>query len=155
MVVKKELLSKGCENIPRVFDYKKCFEARSLVNTPPIFAIYVLGLMLNWLKEEGGVIEMNKRGQLQAKALYDVIDSSEIFKNRVAVKYRSCVNIPFEIEDKVLQAKFLQQAENHKLLGLRGHRSVGGVRVSLYNAMPKQGVINLLEFMREFELSHE
>jgi len=154
MIVKKELLSKGCENIPRVFDYKKCFETRSLVNTPPIFAIYVLGLMLNWLKKEGGVIEMNKRGQQQAKALYDVIDSSEIFKNKVAVKYRSCVNIPFEIEDKGLQAKFLQQAENHNLLGLRGHNSVGGVRVSLYNAIPKQGVINLLEFMREFELSH-
>ena len=154
MIVRNELLNKSCEKIPRVFDYKKCFDARSLVNTPPIFAIYVLGLMLNWLKEEGGVIEVNKRGQQRAKDLYEVIDSSEIFKNKVSVKNRSYVNVPFEIEDKNLQAKFLQQAENRKLLGLRGHSSVGGVRVSLYNAIPKQAVITLLEFMREFELNH-
>ncbi|MBT8123882.1 MAG: 3-phosphoserine/phosphohydroxythreonine transaminase [Gammaproteobacteria bacterium] len=153
MVIKKELLNNVCKNIPIVFDYKKCFESSSLVNTPPTFAIYVLSLVLKWLKDEGGVVESYKRRQQQAKSLYDVIDNSGIYENKVAVQARSKVNISFEIKDRALQAKFLQHAENHKLLGLRGHSSAGGVRVSLYNAMPKQGVINLLEFMRDFESS--
>lgn len=156
VIVKKELLDNVCGNVPRIFDYKKCFETRSLVNTPPTFAIYVLGLMLNWLKAEGGVAEIHKRGLQQAKALYDVIDTSEIYENKVKVKDRSKINIPFNVKDKSLQDKFLQQAESHQLqlLGLRGHKSVGGVRVSMYNAMPQRGVVKLLEFMRDFELSH-
>jgi len=153
VIVKKELLNNVCENVPRIFDYKKCFENRSLVNTPPTFAIYVLGLMLNWLKAEG-VAEIHKRGQQQAKALYDVIDASEIYENKVRVKDRSQINIPFKVKDKSLQDRFLQQAGSHQLLGLRGHKSVGGARVSMYNAMPHQGVVKLLEFMRDFEESH-
>ncbi len=151
MVVNKNLLNNGCKNIPRVFDYKKCFENKSLVNTAPTFAIYVLSLMLNWLKAEGGVAEIYKRGQINAKALYDVIDESQIYLNNVTIKDRSNVNIPFVIDDVALQARFLQQAEKRKLLGLRGHSSVGGVRVSLYNAMPQQGVQTLLQFMQDFE----
>ena len=91
--------------MPRIFDYKKCFETRSLVNTPPTFAIYVLGLMLNWLKAEGGVAEMHKQGQLQAKALYDVIDTSEIYENNVRREDRSKINVPFKVKDK----KFARQ----------------------------------------------
>ncbi len=154
VIVKKELLGNVCGNVPRIFNYKKCFANRSLVNTPPTFAIYVLGLMLNWLKAEGGVEKMNQRGQQQADALYDVIDTSEIYENKVRVKDRSKVNIPFKIKDKYFQDKFLQQAEYQKLLGLCGHKSVGGVRVSMYNAMPQRGVLKLLEFMRYFETNH-
>lgn len=155
MVVSKQLLELTNTNIPRVYDYKRCYENKSLTNTPPTFAIYVLGLMLNWLKAEGGVTEMSNRGELRAKDLYDVIDASEVYKNIVSVKDRSKINIPFAITDKNLQEKFLQQAEKHKLLGLRGHKSVGGVRVSLYNAMPQKGVQELLGFMRDFEASYE
>ncbi len=154
MVVKKDLLGNVCENIPSVFDYKNCFVNKSLVNTPPTFAIYVLCLMLNWLKAEGGAVEMNKRGQQQAKVLYDVVDASELYINKVDAKYRSSVNIPFFIKDKDLLDKFLMQADNNKLLGLRGHKSVGGVRVSLYNAMPQEGIQNLLDFMQNFEAAN-
>ena len=110
--------------------------------------------MLNWLKAEGGAVEMNKRGQQQAKVLYDVVDASELYINKVDAKYRSSVNIPFFIKDKDLLDKFLMQADNNKLLGLRGHKSVGGVRVSLYNAMPQEGIQNLLDFMQNFEAAN-
>ncbi len=154
MVVKKELLGKGIGKAPKVFDYKKCYQAGSLVNTPPTFAIYVLGLMLDWLKDKGGVAEIYKRGQQCAKSLYDLIDASDLYVNNVDTKFRSKVNIPFELKDKHLHEKFISDAENNHLLGLRGHNSVGGIRVSLYNAMPAHGVETLLGFMRDFELSH-
>lgn len=154
MVVSKRLLELSNEKIPSVYDYKSCFENRSLVNTPPTFAIYVFGRILNWLKAQGGVAEMSKRSGLQAKSLYDVIDASEIYENTISVNDRSKINIPFAITDKDLQEKFLQQAEKNKLLGLRGHKSVGGVRVSLYNAMSQKGVQELLGFMRSFDTDY-
>lgn len=154
MAIKKDLLNSTCNNIPSTFDYNKCFEGRSLVNTPPTFAIYVLGLMLEWLKEEGGVEKISKRGQQLAKYLYDIIDSNELYINNIAPKDRSSVNIPFRIKDESLQENFLLQAEKNNLLGLRGHNAVGGIRVSLYNAMPEQGAKNLFEFMRDFASSH-
>lgn len=154
MILKKELLNKCRANIPSIFDLKECFKNKSLTNTPPIFAIYVLTLMLQWLKQEGGAAGMYQRGQSQAKALYELIDTSGIYNNNVFAKDRSTVNIAFSIQDKSLQNKFLQQAEKNKLLGLRGHKSVGGIRISLYNSMPQQGVIKLLEFMRDFDCSH-
>ncbi|MGH1537880.1 MAG: 3-phosphoserine/phosphohydroxythreonine transaminase [Gammaproteobacteria bacterium] len=150
MVVSKSFLNQVGGNIPSVFDYKKCFSNRSLVNTAPTFAIYVLGLMLDWLKTQGSVADIYKRGQLNAKALYDVIDGSDMYLNNVAVKNRSNVNIPFVIKNEALQARFLQQAEENRLLGLRGHNSIGGLRISLYNAMPHQGIQALLQFMRDF-----
>ncbi len=154
VVVKKALLEKIPEHIPSIFDYKKCSEARSLVNTSPTFAIYVLGLMLDWLKNEGGVAEAYKRGQQYSKSLYSLIDASEIYVNNVDARYRSAVNIPFELKDINLHDKFISLAENNRLLGLRGHNSVGGVRVSLYNAMTTCGVETLLDLMRDFELSN-
>ncbi|MFK7815453.1 MAG: 3-phosphoserine/phosphohydroxythreonine transaminase [Gammaproteobacteria bacterium] len=158
VVVRKDLLEdvpeKNSNFIPKVFDYKKCYEDKSLVNTPPTFAIYVLGLMLDWLKAEGGVAEIYNRGQQYSKSLYELIDTSKLYKNNVDIKYRSNVNIPFVIEDINLHEKFISHAENNHLLGLRGHNSVGGVRVSLYNAIPASGVEALLGFMRSFELSY-
>ena len=154
LIVKKDNFDKECEDASSVFSYKTCFENRSLTNTPPTFAIYTLALILNWLKEKGGVEKVGRIGQRRAKMLYELIDASEIYKNKVHLKNRSNVNIPFIVSDKNLQAKFLQQAGNHRLLGLHGHKSVGGVRVSLYNAMPEAGVKALVEFMRDFELTH-
>ncbi len=154
VIVKKELLDGVPENVPGVFDFKNSYEAGSLVNTPPTFAIYVLGLMLAWLKSEGGVAEIYNRGQRNSKSLYDLIDTSEIYVNKIDQKFRSNVNIPFKLKSSNLHDKFLSHADKNNLLGLRGHSSVGGMRVSLYNAMPAQGVERLLDFMRDFELSH-
>ncbi len=158
VVVKKDLLKNDVKNTsnfsPMVFDYKKCFEAKSLVNTPPTFAIYVLGLVLDWLKAEGGVTEMYARGQQYSKSLYELIDMSALYVNNVDARCRSDVNISFDIKDVILYEKFISLAESNHLLGLRGHNSVGGVRVSLYNAIPASGVEALLGFMRDFELSH-
>jgi phosphoserine aminotransferase len=154
LVMKKEILDETAGNVPSIFSYKTCFENRSLTNTPPTFAIYALTLMLRWLKEEGGVEKISNKGQMQAKTLYDLIDASEIYKNKVNLKNRSNINVPFVIEYESLQTEFLQHAEKHGLLGLRGHKSVGGIRASLYNAMPQQGVTTLVEFMRDFELNH-
>ena len=157
MVVKKELLESeqvSKNNIPRVYDYKRCFENNSLTNTPPTFAIYVLGLMLSWLKAEGGVNKIHKRMQPKVQDLYSLIDASEIYENNVGADFRSMINIPFDVKDEALQTKFLRLAEKENLLGLRGHKSVGGVRVSLYNAMSQHGVDKLLGFMRDFESSH-
>ena len=154
VVVKKELLDHIPANVPGVFDYRKNYDAGSLVNTPPTFAIYVLSLMLAWLKTEGGVAEIYNRGQRNSKSVYDLIDASDLFTNKVDHKFRSNVNIPFNLTDSNLYERFLLLAEKNNLLGLRGHNSVGGIRVSLYNAMPVLGVEKLLDFMHDFELSH-
>lgn len=154
LVVKKENLNAEVNGIPSVFNYKTCFENRSLTNTPPTFAIYTLALVLRWLKQEGGVACVCNSRQRYAKSLYDLIDASEIYKNNINVNNRSDVNISFVIKGEKLQTKFLNQAKHHGLLGLRGHKSVGGVRVSLYNAMPEAGVKALIEFMRDFESNH-
>ncbi len=154
MIIKKDLLSKVHCNVPRVFDYRRCFENKSLTNTPPIFAIYVLRLMLKWLKAQGGVDELNKCRKLCADEIYSLIDNSGLYKNHVDELFRSNINIPFTIDDKQVQKIFLQQAEKNNLLGLRGHKSVGGIRVSLYNAIQPQGVKKLIEFLEDFESSH-
>ncbi len=154
VIVRTDLLNKVKRNVPRVFNYKLCYENKSLVNTPPIFAIYVLGLMLNWLNAQGGVNEVDKLRKQHASEIYSLIDSSELYQNNVDLSFRSNVNIPFTIENEKVQEEFLLQAENNKLLGLRGHKSVGGLRISIYNAMPIQGVQKLIEFMHDFEKNH-
>ncbi len=154
IVIRNDLLNKVKYNVPRVFNYKLCYENKSLVNTPPIFAIYVLGLMLNWLNDQGGVNEIGKLRKKFANNIYSLIDSSELYQNNIDVPFRSNVNIPFTIKSEKAQEEFLLQAENNKLLGLRGHKSVGGLRISLYNAMPMQGTQKLLDFMHDFESYH-
>jgi len=157
MVVKKDLLESfqaTSNKIPSVYDYKKCSDHQSLVNTPPTFTIFVLELMLSWLKSEGGVDVLYKRMQPGAHELYSLIDASDIYTNRVSKEYRSLINIPFDVEDETLQAKFLQQAEKESLLGMRGHKSVGGVRISLYNAMSQRGIDKLIGFMRNFDTKY-
>lgn len=152
VIVKKELLNKVNKSIPRLYDYKRCAEESSLVNTPPTFAIYVLRLLLDWVKSEGGVDQMYRRSKENSEWVYQVLDNSQLYNNKVVKEFRSNINISFDIQDKDLQNKFLDQAESHKLLGLRGHNSVGGVRISLYNAMPQAGVQRLVEFMQDFEI---
>ena len=154
LIVKKDLLDKVKHSVPRIYNYKLCEENKSLVNTPPTFAIYVLGLILKWLKAQGGLCELYNRRQKFVKKIYKLIDNSKFYRNNVIDPFRSNVNIPFAIENEELEEKFLQQAEMNQLLGLRGHKSVGGVRISLYNAMPIQGVKKLIDFMHDFESRH-
>ncbi|MEM7401407.1 MAG: 3-phosphoserine/phosphohydroxythreonine transaminase [Pseudomonadota bacterium] len=153
-IVKKAILEETNSYVPSVFDYKLSYKNNSLVNTPPTFAIYVLGLMMQWLKSQGGVSKFSAYREERAGSIYQLIDRSDLFKNIIADKYRSPVNIPFEFIDNEIQEKFLQQAKKQNLLGLRGHKSVGGARISFYNAMPLQGTERLIEFMHDFELSH-
>ena len=150
VIINKALLDKVNENVPKVFDYKSSFENRSLVNTPPIFAIYILYLVLNWLKGKGGVNEIDKIRKVFANEIYKLIDNNELYVNNVDKNIRSNINIPFFIENENLKESFLQQAEENNLLGLRGHKSVGGMRISLYNAIQQQGVKKLIEFLEEF-----
>ena len=154
-IVNKSLFDQIKSNAPSVFDYKLSFENHSLVNTPPIFAIYVLEQMMHWLKTQGGVCEIAANREKYAKSIYQLIDNSNLYQNKVAEESRSLINIPFEIINSELQEKFLFQAEKRKLLGLRGHKSVGGVRISLYNALSHDGTERLLEFMHDFDFSHE
>jgi len=153
-IVKKDLLNTEKDNIPAVFDYGQCFEHKSMVNTPPVFPIYVLKLLLEWLTQEGGVSHFFEARKQQANELYRLIDEARIFNNNVRASDRSDINIPFTIKDKVMETEFLQQAKELKLLGLQGHKLAGGVRISLYNAIPQAGVKKLLKFMHDFVSKH-
>ena len=151
VIIRRELLGNSRSFTPNLLDYTVQTEAQSRYNTPPIFAWYVCGLMLEWTQQQGGIGVMEKRNAQKAACLYEYIDDSAIYVNRVAPQYRSRVNIHFRIKSEQLEERFLNQAEQQGLIGLRGHRIVGGIRASIYNAMPMAGVEVLVEFMRDFE----
>ncbi len=150
VIVKKTFLEDGNPNVPRLYDYRLYVEENSLVNTSPTFAIYVLQHVLEWVKGEGGVEEMYRRSKARSASVYRILDANNLYTNRVAEECRSNINIPFYIKDTALQNDFLRRAEENKMLGLRGHKAVGGIRASLYNAIPQEGVQRLLNFMRDF-----
>ena len=154
VIIRKDLLDATNERVPRLYDYRRCARERSLVNTPPVFAIYVLQGMLDWVKGQGGVHAMHERSQRRSALLYQAIDASRLYTNRVADEFRSKINIPFEIQDAGLHEVFVREAEQNRLFGLRGHSSTGGIRASLYNAMPDAGVEHLVEFMCNFEAGY-
>lgn len=151
VIVRRAFLDDRNTDVPRLYDYGLYDKEDSLVNTLPTFAIYVLQLLLDWVKSEGGVEEMYRRSKTRSASVYQVLDTSNFYSNGIAEECRSKINIPFRIKDDGLQDEFLRQAEENKLLGLRGHKAIGGIRISLYNAMPQAGVQRLLKFMREFE----
>lgn len=151
VIVDKQLLQSTKTNVPYLYDYKLCAEHESLVNTPPTFAIYILHLLLNWLETNARLETVYSQSDMNASLVYEVLDNSSLYKNRVNKKFRSKINIVFEIEDIEVEERFLVQAEQHNLLGLRGHKAVGGIRASFYNAMPHTGAQQLVSFMREFE----
>ena len=134
--------------------YKTHADADSLYNTPPCWYIYVCGLVFKWLKKQGGLEAIAKRNEEKAKILYDFLDQSELFKGTVEKKDRSLMNVPFVTGDEELDKLFVKEAEAAGLVSLKGHRSVGGMRASIYNAMPKEGVEKLVAFMKEFEEAH-
>lgn len=136
---------------PTMLRYKTHADAKSLYNTPPCYNIYVCGLVFKWLKEMGGLGVMKERNEQKAKILYDYLDQSAMFRGTVAPKDRSLMNIPFVTGDADLDAKFIAEASAAGFKNLKGHRTVGGMRASLYNAMPQEGVVKLVEFMDAFE----
>ena len=131
-------------------DYKQQAAADSMLNTPATYAIYIAGLVFKWLKQQGGLVEMEKRNIAKAKLLYDYLDASSFYKNSVDKKDRSRMNVPFTLADAKLDDAFLKGAEKEGMVQLKGHRSVGGMRASIYNAMPVEGVAQLVAYMEEF-----
>ena len=136
---------------PTMLKFKTQADKGSLYNTPPAYTIYVCGKVFKWLKKMGGLEVMKQKNEEKAKILYDFLDSSKLFKGTVVAKDRSLMNVPFVTGDKDLDAKFIAEATAAGLVNLKGHRSVGGMRASIYNAMPKEGVIALVDFMKKFE----
>ena len=153
-IVREDLLPGKDALIPSVLDYRLAADNDSMFNTPPTFAWYLAGLVFKWLKQQGGVTAMATRNQEKASLLYDYIDKSDFYSNDVDTRYRSWMNVPFFLADARLNDVFVDQAEQHGLLALKGHRMVGGMRASIYNAMPLAGVQTLVSFMQEFERVH-
>jgi phosphoserine aminotransferase len=150
VIVREDLTGKARPGTPSVWDYQAVAQEGSMLNTPPTFAWYVAGLVLRWLKAQGGLTVMAERNRAKAQLLYRAIDESGFYANPVAVSCRSWMNVPFTLPDPRLDESFLAAAREAGLTNLAGHRSVGGMRASLYNAMPLAGVEALVAFMREF-----
>ena len=154
VIVRDDLLGKAAKNTPSVMDYKLQAAADSMLNTPATYAMYIAGLVFKWLKALGGLPEIEKRNIAKARLLYDFLDSSSYFRNPVAKGDRSRMNVPFTLRDASLDEAFLKGAEKGGMVQLKGHRSVGGMRASIYNAMPVEGVQQLVSYMKEFEAQH-
>lgn len=151
VIVREDLIGSPLPGTPTMFDYRTHAESESMYNTPPTYAWYLAGLVFQWLKGLGGLQAMATINERKARALYEVIDGSDFYANPVEPSCRSWMNVPFTLADPELDAKFLGEAKEAGLLTLKGHRSVGGMRASIYNAMPEEGVQALIAFMREFE----
>lgn len=151
VIIREDLIGNALDITPTMLNYKTHSDNASMFNTPPTYSIYMLGLVLQWLKDLGGVSAIEKINEEKANILYDFLDSSSMFKGTVAKKDRSIMNIPFVTGNEELDAKFIKEAKENGFENLKGHRSVGGMRASIYNAMPKEGVAALVEFMKEFE----
>ncbi|WP_199141020.1 3-phosphoserine/phosphohydroxythreonine transaminase [Pedobacter sp. ASV12] len=154
VIVKDEILGKTGRAIPSMLDYKQHIDNGSMYNTPPVFSIYVAMLNLNWLKSKGGVAEIEKENKAKAQALYAEIDRNSLFKGTCAVEDRSRMNVCFVMENPELEKPFLKFADENGFEGLKGHRSVGGFRASMYNALPITSVHALIDLMQTFEEKH-
>ncbi|HEY5638345.1 MAG TPA: 3-phosphoserine/phosphohydroxythreonine transaminase [Burkholderiales bacterium] len=154
VIVRADLLGRAMKATPSVMDYAKQAAADSMLNTPATYSIYIAGLVFKWLRALGGLAEIERRNIAKAGLLYEAIDASAFYANPVALEDRSRMNVPFTLADAKLDAAFLEGAEAQGLSQLKGHRSVGGMRASIYNAMPIEGVEKLVAYMREFEARH-
>jgi phosphoserine aminotransferase len=154
VIVRDDLIGHARTETPLVFDYKAIADASSMLNTPPTFAWYMAGLVFKWLKRTGGLAAVGERNRIKAETLYAAIDASRLYANPMAGDARSRMNVTFTLNKPELDAAFLAQAAAAGLHGLKGHRVLGGMRASLYNAMPLAGVEALIAFMREFERQH-
>ena len=154
VIVREELVGETLPGTPSMFDYRMQADNGSMLNTPPTYNWYMLGLVLDWVKRQGGLGVMEARNRRKAAKLYDAIDSSPFYSNPVVPICRSRMNIPFTLADPSLDGKFLADVKAEGLVELKGHRSVGGMRASIYNAMPEEGLDALIAFMAEFERRH-
>jgi phosphoserine aminotransferase len=155
VIVRKELLERALPITPSAFHWKEQAEADSMLNTPPTYAIYIAGLVFEWLLAAGGVAAIERKNVEKSRLLYEAIDGSGgYYVNPVAKADRSRMNVPFKLHDESLDGAFLAGAQERGLLQLKGHRSVGGMRASIYNAMPIEGVRALVDYMREFQRRH-
>ena len=151
VIVREDLIGQTVAGTPTMMDYQIQAENDSMYNTPPTYAIYIAGLVFKMLKAKGGIAAMEKTNRAKAKILYDVLDASSFFASPVAKENRSLMNIPFTLKNADLDEEFIKGAKARGMIQLKGHRSVGGMRASIYNAMPVEGVQALADFMREFE----
>jgi phosphoserine aminotransferase len=151
VIVREDLLGRALPVCPSAFDYKTVADNQSMYNTPPTYAIYMAGLTFQWLKRQGGVAEMERRNVAKARLLYGFLDQSDFYLNKVDTAARSRMNVPFFLRDESRNDAFLAGAKARGLLQLKGHKSVGGMRASIYNAMPIEGVQALVDYLRDFE----
>jgi phosphoserine aminotransferase len=154
VIIREDLMGKGEPKPATMLDYKVHAENASMLNTPPTYAIYIAGLVFEWLKGEGGLAGIEKKNIKKSKLLYDLLDASSFYANPVRKEDRSRMNVPFTLKDPALDEEFLKGAKKAGMIQLKGHRSVGGMRASIYNAMPLEGVKALVEYMKEFEVKH-
>jgi phosphoserine aminotransferase len=154
VIVRDDLLEVASPLTPSVFNWKTQAENQSMINTPTTYSIYMAGLVFEWLIELGGLAAIEKQNIKKAELLYNYIDSSDFYSNPIDIKNRSRMNVPFRIQNEDLHASFVTGAENLGMIGLKGHRLVGGIRASIYNAMPIEGVQTLVDYMKDFEKSH-
>ena len=154
VIVREDLLGETVKGTPTMFDYKVAADNDSMYNTPPTYAIYIAGLVFKMLKAKGGIAAMEKTNRAKAKLLYDALDASSFYSSPVAVENRSLMNIPFTLKDAALDDEFIKGAKARGMVQIKGHRSVGGMRASIYNAMPIEGVQALVDWMKEFEKLH-
>ena len=154
VIVRKDLMGQALPHTPSAFDFKLQAEADSMFNTPPTYAIYIAGLVFEWLKKQGGLAAIERHNIAKAKVLYDYLDTSAFFRSPVRREDRSRMNVPFKLADESLDDAFLKATKEAGMVQLKGHRSVGGMRASIYNAMPIEGVRRLVEVMRDFEAKH-
>lgn len=154
VIVREDLLGMPIEGTPTLYDYQIHAKNDSMYNTPPTYAMYITGLVFAWLKKQGGLAAMERINITKANLLYDLLDNTDFYHCPVARSDRSRMNVPFTLKNSGLDDTFLKQAENNGLIQLKGHRSVGGIRASIYNAMPMEGVAKLAVFMKEFANQH-
>jgi phosphoserine aminotransferase len=154
VIVRDDLVGHARPTTPSIWDYAQMAKAGSMLNTPPTVGWYLLGLTLEWVKDTGGLSAMGERNRAKAEMLYAAIDASPFYANPVAKEARSWMNVPFLVADPSLEKEFVSAAATAGLTNLEGHRSVGGMRASIYNAMPTEGVQALIDFMKEFERQH-
>ena len=154
-IIREDLIGNPLDITPTMFNYETHSKNGSMFNTPPTYSIYIMKLVLEWLKGIGGIPAIQKVNEEKAKILYDFLDSSSLFKGTVVKEDRSIMNVPFITGDDELNAEFIKTASSKGFVNLKGHRSVGGMRASIYNAMPTEGVIALVELMKDFEASHK
>lgn len=151
VILRKELAERAPATLPAIFSYKTHLEANSLYNTPPSFSIYVLALVTRWLKKGGGLAAMAERNRRKAAKLYAAIDATPFYRGTAVPEFRSDMNVTYRLPSEALEEAFVKEASQAGMKGLKGHRSVGGIRASIYNAFPEAGVDTLISFMQEFE----